>query len=164
MATGATRQDLNALHAFVKGFIKRKRHRIACGQPHRQMPVNPEPRRFRLLVDFLQHEVAEMALVGNVIRPTERGWGALLPRSFRVVELDPQWTEQRHFAVFHRQNRARETSQCRGVTGTQELPFAEANQQRCRFACHHQSSWSIGPQHRQGISPLQPGQHRLHSF
>ena len=52
------------------------------------MARNPQRRGLRLLVDFLEHEVAEAALVRHVVAPTQERRRTLNPRSGLVVELN----------------------------------------------------------------------------
>ena len=72
----------------------------ALAAQFRQVPGHPQGRRFRLLVDFLVHEMAEAALIRHVLGAPEQGGVALLADSGAVVELDPQGREQGHLAVF----------------------------------------------------------------
>ncbi len=125
------------------------------------MPCHPQGGRFRLLVDLLEHEVAEAALVGHVLRAGEQGGGALHPPTCGVIELNAEGSEQSHLAVLHGQDRAGEARQGRGVAGAEELPFPKTDQQRSRLAGHHQGSGGLSPHHRQGIGPMQPRQNRL---
>ena len=93
------------------------------------MPLHPEPGRLGLLMDLLEHEVAEMPLVGHMLLAAEKRRAALLPRTAGVVELNPQRTEQGHLPILHGQNRARETGQGRRVAGAEKLPLAQTDQQ-----------------------------------
>ena len=128
------------------------------------MAGNPKGGGLGLLVDFLEHEVTEAALVRHVVRAAQERGSPLHPRSCLVIELDSEGGEQRHLPVFHRKDRAREASQGRGVTGAEEFPFPQANQQRRCFAGHHQGTRERSPNHRQGVGPMQPRQNRLHSL
>ena len=65
MAARAAGQDLNLIHIVVKSLRKRQCNRISRSQSGREMAIHPKSRRFRLLMDLLQHEVAEVALVGH---------------------------------------------------------------------------------------------------
>jgi hypothetical protein len=158
MAASAAGQDLDALHALV--------HRVVEGEGHQgfrgEMAGHPQGCRFGLLVDLLEHEVAEAALVGHMLSAAQQARRPLNPLAFTVVELDPQRRQQGHLPIFERQDRAGETGQGGGVTGTEKLPFTQADQQGRLTASHHQSTGHFGPDHRQGIGPMQPGQHLLH--
>ncbi len=68
MATGAAGEDLNTLEAGIEGIVEGKRHRRLRCQALRQMTGHPELCRLRLLMDLLEHVVAEVALVGHMIR------------------------------------------------------------------------------------------------
>ena len=50
----------------------------------------PQLSCFGLLMDLLEHEVAEFTLVRHVVRTGEQGWHPLLTLTLRVVELHPQ--------------------------------------------------------------------------
>ena len=157
VAAGAAGQDLDALDPLV--------HRIVEGQGHqgllRQVARHPQGRRFRLLVDLLEHEVAKAALVGHVLGAAQQAGGALHPGSVAVVELDAQGCEQRDLTVFQGQDCACETCQGGGVAAAEEFPFPQADQQRRLPAGHHQRPRSLGPDQRQRVGPMQAGQNVL---
>ena len=158
MAAGAAGQDLDPLHALVDRVVEGERHQGLGGQ----MAGHPEGGRFRLLMDLLEHEVAEAALVRHVLGAAQQARGALHPLARRVVELDPEGGEQGHLAVLHRQDGAGEARQSGRVAGAEELAFPQSDQQRGLAPRHHQGPRHRRPHHRQGISPVQPRQHLLH--
>ena len=158
VATGAAGQDLDPLHPGVDVVAEGQGHQAtALGQ----MAGHPQGRGFRLLVDLLEHEVAEAALVRHVLGAAEQGGRALHPAALGVVELDAQGREQGHLAVLKGQDRAGEAGQGGGVAGAEELPLAQADQQGRGLAGHHQGAGQLRPEHRQGIGAMQPRQHRL---
>ena len=126
------------------------------------MAGHPQSRGLGLLMDLFEHEVPETALVRHVLGATQQRGGALHPSTGGVIQLDAQGCQQGHLAVFHRQDRAGESRQRRGVAGTQEFTLTQADQQRRRPAGHHQGSGGLGPDQRQGIGPMQQRQHLLH--
>ena len=101
------------------------------------MPSHPKGGRFRLLVDLLEHEMAEAALIRHVLGAAKQAGAALNPLARSVIKLDAQRGEQGHLAVFHRQNRAGEARQGRGVAGAKKLPLPQADQQGRSLTGHH---------------------------
>ena len=168
VTAGAAGQDLNPLDALINVLIEGQGHEaMAAGRGRRgfrQVPGHPEGRRFRLLVNLLEHEVTEAALVRHVLGAAQQGRGALYPDARLVVELDPEGGEERHLAVFHRQDRAREAGQGRRIAGAEKFAFTEADQKRRLMPGHHQGAGRLRPDHRQGIGPMQLRQHLLHSL
>jgi len=63
---------------LVKRRFEGKGHGHLLRQPLRQMTGHPKLGRFGLLMDLLEHEVAEFTLVRHVIRAGEQGWHPLL--------------------------------------------------------------------------------------
>ena len=91
MAAGATGQDFDALHTLQQSLLQGQRHqRILRTAGLGQMAHQPTGRCFRLLMDFLEHEVAKTALVRHVISALQLRWRALLPFTSGVVELNAQ--------------------------------------------------------------------------
>ena len=90
MAAGAAGQDLNPLNPGVEGIVHRQRHRLLRRQSLGQVARHPQLCGLRLLMDLLEHEVAELALVGHVVHTAELGGHALLARPCRVVELNTE--------------------------------------------------------------------------
>ena len=125
------------------------------------MARNPQRGGLGLLVDFLEHEVAEAALVRHVVAPTQERRRPLNPRSGLVVELDAQGGQQGHLPVFHRQDGAGKSGQRRGVASAEEFPFPKTNQQGRSLAGHHQRSREGRPNHGEGIGPMQARQNGL---
>ena len=87
MATGAAGQDLDPLHPLKHLRRQGQGHQGAglAGQGLRQVPGHPERRRFRLLVDLLEHEVAKAALIGHVLGAAKQAGAALYPPPSLVV-------------------------------------------------------------------------------
>jgi hypothetical protein len=97
------------------------------------MARQPKRRGFSWLVDLLEHEVTEAALVCHL------GGSSSTAKQVR---------------------RANEPGQGRGVSGTEELILPQTNQQRSRLAGYHQDT-HLSPHHRQRIgtmAPMQTGQ------
>ena len=90
MTTGAAGQDLNLFNPGVKGIVHRQRHRLFRRQSLGQVARHPELCRLLLLMDFLEHEVAEFALVRHMVHSAELGGHALLARPRCVVKLNAE--------------------------------------------------------------------------
>ena len=95
MAAGAAGQDLNPLHPLKNFSCQRQRHQWSCFPCHnlRQVPGHPKGSRFRLLVDLLEHEMAEAALIRHVLGAAKQAGAALHPLARGVIKLDAQWGE-----------------------------------------------------------------------
>ena len=158
MAAGATGQDLDLLHPCIYSLIQGQGHQSAL----RQMAGHPKGRRFGLLMDFLEHEMAEAALVRHVLRAREQAGGSLHPAALAVVKLNAQRCEQGRFSILEGQDRAGESRQGGGIASAEELPLPQADQQGSLPAGHHQGAGRLGPHHRQGIGPVEQREHLLH--
>ena len=132
MATGAAGQNLDALHTAVDLLIEGQGHQGSLGQ----VAGHPQRGGLWLLVDLLEHEMAETALVRHVLGATQQAGVALHPLTGGVVQLDAQGGQQRHLAVFHRQDRAGEAGQGGRIAGAEKLSLPQTNQQ-----------WGLAPRH-----------------
>ena len=159
MPTGTAGQDLDPFNPGVKAVVERQCDRPLRRKPRGQMPSHPESSRLGLLMDFLEHEVAEMSLVSHLLSSAELGRQPVLTLTRSVVQLHTQRREQRNLTILHRQNCACESSQRRRVAGAEEFTFSEADEQRRCFAGNNQSTRQLIPDHRQGIGTLKEGQH-----
>ena len=115
-------------------------------------------------MDFLEHEMAEMTLVGDMIRSAQQRGHPLLASSGRVVQLNAEGREQGNLSIFKGKNGAGETGQGWGVTGAEELTLTKPDQQRSRFAGNNQRSRNLLPDHSQGVSPVQLRKNGLDGF
>ena len=90
MATGAAGQDLNPLDAGIEAVVKRQRDGSLRKQAGRKMSGHPDSRSLGLLVDLLEHEMAELAFVRHLLRGAELGRHPLLPFAGAVIQLHSQ--------------------------------------------------------------------------
>ena len=88
------------------------------------MARDPKRCGFWLLMNFLEHEVAEAALIRHVVAAAQERGRPLNPSSGLVIELNAKGGQQGDFPVFHRQDGAGESGQGRGITGAEKFPFA----------------------------------------
>ena len=155
MAAGAASQDLNALHTLEQAALNGQGHQRVIGAALWQMAQQPTRGGFGLLVDLLEHEVAEAALVRHVVGALQLGGRSLLPLTGFVVELNAQRPQQGHFPILQRQDGASHTCQRRGVAGAKKFAFTKTNQQGRLPASHHQGIRAAGPDHSQGVGTIQ---------
>ena len=92
MAAGTAGQDLDPLHPLKHLSRQRQRHQWSRCPCHnlRQVPGHPKGGRFRLLVDLLEHEMAEAALIRHVLGAAKQAGTALHPLARGVIKLDAQ--------------------------------------------------------------------------
>ena len=87
MEAGATGQDLNALNTCIEGLVERQGDGVIRGQASRKMARHSKRSGFRLLIDFLEHEVTEMALIRDTLLIAQHRGRALHPITGRPVAI-----------------------------------------------------------------------------
>ena len=109
----------------------------------------------RLLVDFLEHEVAELALVGGFGTVAVLHGFALDRLAIDVPDLHAVAANFGDIAFFQVHETVGDLTQGQLVGGQEVFAQAQTNHQRAATACGHQTIRLLRADHRQAVSTVQ---------
>ena len=131
--------------------------RGGCRRPPRGRP-RTGAERLGLLVDLLEHEVLEAALLGGLGRPVHLGDRPLAGRARHVGDRDPRGPKVGDVALLEEDHAVRVGQDRRHVGGEERLALADPDDQGHVHAGPHQAM-RLGAVHdRDGVGALGPGQ------
>jgi len=118
----------------------------------------------RLLVDFLEHVVGELALLGGVGRQLAQLGGTLHGVAFAVEYPHAVAADLADVAFLEEDEVARHRQQCRDVGGDEVLVLAEPDHHRAALAGDHDAVGLVLRDHRERIGTLEFGNRGAHGL